>query len=129
MARTTALKDEHGHPVYANGGAVAQDGPLKLYSCNTCHRDVAWAESTRTGRHYLVNVFHGQAGQRYYVKASAHDCSGEAEAARERDAAKIAELRQAIADMEKLAGLYGETASITHTLDLWRKQLAELEAT
>jgi hypothetical protein len=61
-------------PVYVSGGAVHQDGSLKLYSCNTCHHEVVWAKSTKTGRHYLANVYRGASDTRYYVKASAHEC-------------------------------------------------------
>ena len=72
--RTTVARDEHNQALYISGGANTQDGVLKLYVCNTCHRDVVWATSNGTGRKYLANVFRGHLDQRYYVKASAHTC-------------------------------------------------------
>lgn len=61
---------------YASVGAVAQrGGSLPVYICNTCGSEVAWATSSRTGRKYLANVRRGQAGQRYYIAASVHDCA------------------------------------------------------
>jgi hypothetical protein len=71
--RTTAVK-ANGHDTYIGGGANTQDGDLKLYTCNTCKRPVVWARSISTGRMYLADVFTGQSGARYYVKASAHQC-------------------------------------------------------
>lgn len=90
--RTTAAKT-NGHATYISGGANTQDGNLKLYTCNTCHRPVVWATSTKSGRVYLADVFEGQSGARYYVKASAHQCVRPADvAARETLNAKLAKL-------------------------------------
>lgn len=86
--RTEAVKDPQGCPVWVGEGAVAQDGNLKLYRCTTCGDEVVWATSSRTGRHYLVNVSRGYNDQRFYVKRNAHDC--EARVA-ERDAAIAAD--------------------------------------
>lgn len=75
-ARTTAaVHPTNGGPRYIGGGANEQDGKLKLYTCNTCHGEVVWATSTRTGNKYLANVFTSpHSGARFYVKASAHEC-------------------------------------------------------
>lgn len=71
MAKTTALSPRQ----FASEGAVKQDGSLKIYTCNTCGREVVWAKSSRTGRFYLVNVSHGRSGARFYIKKDAHDCA------------------------------------------------------
>jgi hypothetical protein len=89
--RTTAEKNSQGRPVYISGGANRQDGQLKLYTCNTCHRLVVWATSARTGKLYLANVYQGESGIRYYVKASAHQCQNPADSA-----ALIADLERRI---------------------------------
>lgn len=90
--RTTAA-NTNGHATYISGGANTQDGNLKLYTCNTCHRPVVWATSTKSGRMYLADVFEGQSGARYYVKASAHQCARPADvAARETLNAKLADI-------------------------------------
>ena len=72
MARTTAQHDEKGRPVYVSEGAVRQQGSKKLYECNTCHREVVWLESKRTGKVYLASVWRGQVS-RYYV-SQPHVC-------------------------------------------------------
>lgn len=72
MARTTAQQDERGRPVYVGEGAVRQQGSKKLYECNTCHRDVVWLESKRTGKVYLASVYRGEV-VRYYV-SKPHVC-------------------------------------------------------
>lgn len=77
MARTTAQHDEKGRPVYVSEGAVRQQGSKKLYECNTCHRDVVWLESKRSGKVYLASVYAGQVS-RYYV-SQPHKCAGEGE--------------------------------------------------
>lgn len=63
---------------FASQGAVRQHGgALPIYICNTCHREVVWAESRRTGRKYLANVKRGYLGQRYYIGSDLHrkeDC-------------------------------------------------------
>lgn len=71
MSKTTALVPA----IYATGGAVTQDGKLKIYSCNTCGQQVVWATSSRTGRMYLVNISHGALGQRFYMKHLTHNCA------------------------------------------------------
>ena len=84
MATTTERKPrtrrvERG--TYADGGSVRQEGPLPLYECTTCGREVVWATSTKTGRKYLVNTYqYGEAGsyglhRSYYVKSSPHRCT------------------------------------------------------
>lgn len=71
MARTHRAADKG----YASPGAVNQHGgDLPVYVCNTCQRDVAWAESRRTGRKYLVNVSRGYLDQRFYRGNDTHDC-------------------------------------------------------
>ena len=71
MARTTRIPNTH-----ASAGAVRQSsGTLPVYRCNTCHGEVVWAESKRTGRRYLANVSRGYHDQRYYVGADVHDCA------------------------------------------------------
>lgn len=88
--RTTAAVGPNGRPIFIGAGAVAQDGNLKLYTCNTCGQPVVWAKSTRTGRAYLANVFSGASGARYYVKASAHsDCTDPSVTMRADAAAKV----------------------------------------
>lgn len=69
--RTTA-RYENGRPVYVGEGAVRQQGSKKLYECNTCHRDVVWLTSKRTGKVYLASVYSGEVS-RYYV-SQPHDC-------------------------------------------------------
>lgn len=91
--KTTAMKNPQGQPIYVGGGAVAQDGSLKLYTCNTCHHEVVWATSARTGRVYLVNVRRGYLDQRYYVKASAHRCQPA-------ENPEVAQLRTAVAEWD-----------------------------
>lgn len=71
MARTTAVLRD-GRPIYVGDGAVRQQGPKKLYECNTCGRDVVWLESKRTGKVYLAGVWAGEAS-RYYV-SKPHEC-------------------------------------------------------
>lgn len=63
----------NGFPMSVGPGASAQDGDLPLYQCNTCHGEVVWATSSRTGRKYLCNVYQGTV-VRYYVKRSVHQC-------------------------------------------------------
>ena len=77
MTRTTALHKSAGlpNPIFMTGGAVRQDRPLNVMTCNECQREVVWATSNRTGRMYLVNVSRGHLDQRFYVKADAHDCN------------------------------------------------------
>lgn len=74
MAQTKRSEDS----AYASGGAVTQDGLLPIYIHLACGRDVVWATSRKTGRKYLVNVYRGQAGQRFYVKHQPHKCQTEA---------------------------------------------------
>lgn len=69
MARTTRIEDQ-----WAGPGANRQEGPLPIYSCNTCHGQVVWATSRRTGGKYLVNVRQGYLQQRFYAKHDLHDC-------------------------------------------------------
>jgi hypothetical protein len=60
---------------FASMGAVRQNGgKLPIYVCNTCHHEVCWATSTRTGRKYLVNVRRGNLDQRYYIGSDIHRC-------------------------------------------------------
>ncbi len=86
MAKTTAVKNQQGQPVWVSGGAVAQDGSLKLYRCNRCQAEVVWAESKRTGKVYLANVYTGRADQRFYQKNALHRCD---------DSMKLADLMAA----------------------------------
>lgn len=73
MARTTAQTNPTtGQPIYVGDGAVAQQGPKKLYTCNACGGDVVWLESKRTGKVYLASVYRGQVA-RYYV-SKPHVC-------------------------------------------------------
>lgn len=70
MSKTTRIPGK-----FASPGAVNQHGgSLPLYRCNTCKREVVWAESKRTGRRYLVNASEGYHGQRFYVGADIHRC-------------------------------------------------------
>ena len=71
MARTTA-QTNNGRPIYVGDGAVRQQGPKKLYSCNQCGGDVVWLESKRTGKVYLASVYQGEV-VRYYVSRP-HEC-------------------------------------------------------
>lgn len=73
MARTRRNPDG----MYIDGGAVAQDGKLPAYLCNTCGADVVWATSNRTGRKYLANVYRNRNGARFYVKHQPHNCAPE----------------------------------------------------
>lgn len=95
MARTTRKPNE-----FAGPGANAQEGTLPLYRCNTCGADVVWATSARTGRKYLADVKTGQAGQRYYVKASAHECDNPAR----REAREAVERQMAAEAMTRKMG-------------------------
>ena len=61
-----------GRQAYASGGAVAQDGSLKVYYCGKCGSRVVWATSARTGGKYLVNVFDKHNGGMHYVKNQLH---------------------------------------------------------
>lgn len=71
MAKTRRSPDG----IFASVGAVNQTGgPLPIYICNGCERDVVWAESKRTGRKYLANVGRAQNGGRFYIAASLHKC-------------------------------------------------------
>lgn len=71
VARTSRIPG-----AFAGVGAVRQvGGSLQVYRCNTCLREVVWAESKRTGRKYLCNVRVGAVGQRYYIGAEFHDCA------------------------------------------------------
>ena len=71
--RTTAqVNPENGRPIYVGEGAVRQQGSKKLYECNTCHRDVVWLTSKRTGKVYLASVYSGEVS-RYYV-SQPHVC-------------------------------------------------------
>lgn len=73
MARTTAQTNPAtGQPIYVGEGAVRQQGSKKLYSCNTCHRDVVWLESKRTGKMYLADVHRGEVVLYYISKP--HNC-------------------------------------------------------
>lgn len=73
MARTTAQTNPTtGQAIYVGDGAVAQQGPKKLYTCNTCGRDVVWLESKRTGKVYLASVYRGEV-VRYYI-SKPHVC-------------------------------------------------------
>lgn len=62
-----------GKQAYASGGAVAQDGMLKVYYCGKCGSRVVWATSARTGGKYLVNVFDKHSGGMHYVKNQLHN--------------------------------------------------------
>jgi hypothetical protein len=73
MARTRRNPDG----MFITGGAQTQDGSLPAYICNTCNAEVVWATSTRTGRKYLVSVYRGYQGQRFYVKRQPHTCPKE----------------------------------------------------
>ena len=76
MARTHRSPDG----AFASTGAVSQTGgSLPIYVCNECNRDVVWAESQRTGKKYLANVFRGYRDQRFYVAARLHKCTDDAE--------------------------------------------------
>ena len=56
---------------YAGPGRAT--GPdLPIYICNTCHADVVWAESQRTGRKYLVTVSRKRSGNQYYMANNLH---------------------------------------------------------
>lgn len=80
MARTTAvLNPANGAPIYVGQGAVAQQGNRKLYTCNTCSREVVWLESKRTGKMYLADVYNGEVA-RYYI-SKPHQCRPYAEPA------------------------------------------------
>lgn len=74
------------HETYATGGAVYQDGPLKVSNCKHCHKRIVWATSKRTGGKYPVNVTDGYKGQQFYVKSDPHKCWGNDDAlSQERD--------------------------------------------
>lgn len=94
MAATSAYRDETGQEAWVSGGAVAQDGKLKLMVCNTCGGEVVWATSIRTGRKYRVDVSKGESGCRYYAKRNAHDCA--------RRLAAVEQARRAAATSEVL---------------------------
>lgn len=72
MTKTSAAQDQNGRPVYVTEGAVRQQGTKKMYVCNTCHRDVVWLESKRTGKFYLADVYRGDVVL-YYV-SKPHNC-------------------------------------------------------
>lgn len=117
-ARTTAITTDQGQPVYTSGGANTQDGNLKLYRCNTCRREVVWATSNNTGRKYLADVYTGQSGARFYVKASAHQCERpEDRRVSETLNARLAEV-QAMRDENNAAGYPAELlAKLNEALD------------
>lgn len=59
------------------GRATGHD--LPIYICNTCHADVVWCESKRTGRKYLVTVSRKRSGNLYYMANNLHTneyCAG-----------------------------------------------------
>lgn len=115
---TTSRRGEKTlRPVYIGGGAVHQDGPLKLYSCNTCHHEVVWATSTKTGRHYLANVYRGTSDARYYVKASAHECQPVIDVPSGPTEAKLRSLKGQLATIEPMV----EEAFDAGDMDLYRK--------
>lgn len=85
--RTVKVTDQSGRPVWVGDGAVDQGGSVKLYRCTTCNDEVVWAKSSRTGRHYLVNVSVGYRGQRFYMKHNVHRCEDRLSAVAEQVAA------------------------------------------
>lgn len=91
-AATTGKTHRSPDHAYASVGAVHQTGgSLPIYVCNTCGRDVVWAESHKTGRKYLANVHHGYMGARFYIAASLHGPTCDAEMARREQALRDAE--------------------------------------
>lgn len=130
MAKTTAFKNEKGENVYVGEGAQAQDGRLKLYTCNTCQREVVWATSKRTGKVYLVNVQRGYNDQRFYMKNVPHRCEDvlasrsittEFEDLRVDNLQLLSHLRQAL-----LAGDEALTAEIEAKLDANADRMEQL---
>ena len=79
--------------IYATGGSVYQDGPLRVSNCKHCFRHIVWATSKRTGGKYPVNVKEGHKGQQFYIKSDPHKCWGnDAELKKERDLRELNEL-------------------------------------
>lgn len=60
---------------YASQGAVRQNGgSLPIRYCRTCHREIVWCESKRTGKSYPVNVTYGYNHNAFYIGANIHRC-------------------------------------------------------
>jgi hypothetical protein len=71
---------------YASDGAVRQDGPLPITTCDDCGKEMVWATSNRTGKKYRVAITKGYLDQRFYMKNNFHTCDPESVAARKRAA-------------------------------------------
>ena len=67
-------KTHRGHGFVSPGAVAQHGGKLPAYVCNTCHAEVVWVESKRTGKHYLVDVSYGQSQNRFYIGRNFHDC-------------------------------------------------------
>lgn len=103
MSETKQARTRRGEG-FAGEGAQRQDGSLPIYICNTCGKEVVWAESRRTGRKYLVSVQRGYKGQRFYAKSAPHprDCGERMQAEIDRieaEEARIEAARQSLADL------------------------------
>lgn len=98
------VTDANGTQISAGPGANAQDGALPVHQCLACESEVVWAESRRTGKRYLCDVYRGYMDQRFYVKASAHFATCEAvrsEKAEQRRALAAADAREAAESFER----------------------------
>ena len=61
--------------VYATGGALKQDGPRRVNTCDVCGCEFVWVQSARTGRFYRADVQRGYLDQRFYMKNRLHECA------------------------------------------------------
>lgn len=99
---TTTTRTRRGSGFAGPGSVGAQGAPLPIYICSLCSRDVVWVESKRTGRHYLVTVSTGRAGQRYYIGANVHKCEDAEAKQRRQDIAQLeAQIVTIAADLDR----------------------------
>lgn len=105
-ARTQAQRNEFGSYIPVSTGAVRghSGGDTNLYLCNTCHGDVVWATSKRTGRKYLCNARSAYNGSWFFMGNDLHKCD---EVLAQRKAAdKVAAQVQADLQAEALKNAY-----------------------
>ena len=110
-----------GKQAYASGGAVAQDGSLKVYYCGKCGRRIVWATSARTGGKYLVNVFDKNSGGMHYVKNQLHTCEQEIK----ETTATAEEINVIAAKARRYAIMDSMTSEEAHLYRELRKQSAD----
>lgn len=100
METTTTSRTRRGSGFAGPGAVAGQGAALPIYICNGCGHDVVWAESKRTGRHYLASVSTGRQGQRYYIGANVHNCEdAEAKQHRQEIAQLEAQVNTLVADL------------------------------